>query len=169
VLQAVLAALIGIPGYESISEDLKLLAKHNRKLSRSNRLLQAAKRRDIGQTHTAASLRELNEVYQRSRLISISDRVIQGLLREQFRDMHLADPEQRRIGSALFAEFDRFQSTSRDAGRISEVEIILRDFDVYYRLLTRSALPGWWSRTWWPRSNSSPRGSSAGESCSINL
>ena len=134
VLQAVLAALIGIPGYESISEDLKLLAKHNRKLSRYNRLLQAAKQRDIGQTHTAASPRGLNEVYQRSRLISISDRVVQGLLREQFRDMHLADPEQRRIGSALFAEFDRFQSTSRDAGRISEVEIILRDFDVYYRL-----------------------------------
>ena len=67
-------------------------------------------------------------------MISISDRVVQGLLREQFRDMHLADAEQRRIGSALFAEFDRFQSTSRDAGRISEVEIILRDFDVYYRL-----------------------------------
>ena len=46
VLQAVLAALIGIPGYESISEDLKLLANHNRKLSRYNRLLQAAKQRN---------------------------------------------------------------------------------------------------------------------------
>jgi len=134
VLQAVLAALIGIPGYESISEDLKLLANHNRKLSRYNRLLQAAKQRDRNQAPAGPAQRELNEVYQRSRLISISDRVVQGLLRDESRDMHLADPEQRRIGSALFAQFDKFQSTRREAGRMSEVEIILRDFDVYFRL-----------------------------------
>ena len=108
------------------------LASHNRKLSRYNRLLQAAKQRNRDQGPAGQSTRGMNEVYQRSRLISISDRVVEGLLREQSRDMHLADPDQRRIGAALFAQFDKFQSTDRDAGRMSEVEIVLRDFDVSF-------------------------------------
>ena len=63
VLQAVLAALIGIPGYESISEDLKLLASHNR----AQPLQSAAPGRKTTQPSDQApagrSTRGLNEVY----------------------------------------------------------------------------------------------------------
>ena len=38
LVQAVLASLIGIPGYESITEDLRLLAEHNSRLQH-NRLV----------------------------------------------------------------------------------------------------------------------------------
>ena len=39
LVQAVLASLIGIPGYESITEDLRLLAEHNSRLQQYNRLV----------------------------------------------------------------------------------------------------------------------------------
>ena len=35
----VVASLIGIPGYESISDDLRLLASHNSKIERYTRLV----------------------------------------------------------------------------------------------------------------------------------
>jgi patatin-related protein len=131
-LQTILSALVGIPGYESISDDLKLLSNRNRKLNQYRRLLATA-----GQDAPAPDL------HRRSRLIVLSDRVVQGILREDGRDVHLADPEQRKIGAALFAEFDRIYGVSAGENeRRTEVrerqqkqaKIILYNFDIYFRL-----------------------------------
>src|SRR5262245_8462567 len=137
VVQAVLAALIGIPGYESISDDLNLLAEHNSKLDQYKRLIN-----DLQPTYAAAignppspiistNLQPTNtELYTRSRLIAISERVVQGLLKTGGR-YDLLKRDERELASRLVSEFDRVV-----LARQSEVarKQLLHGFDVYFRL-----------------------------------
>ena len=135
ILQAAIAAMIGIPGYESISDDLKLLSSHNSKLNQYRRLLSSLDEQfsNGGGTRAREALSELNGIYQRSRLLSISDRVVKGALRdEQGRDVALADLEERRMASELSATFDHIAQ--------DYAAQILEDFDVYFRLRRLSRL-----------------------------
>ncbi|MBS1786093.1 MAG: patatin-like protein [Acidobacteria bacterium] len=138
-VQAILASLIGIPGYESISEDLKLVTQRNRKLLKYRRLLkgverqydrfkellQALRNEHGNHLHAEALLRQHREMHQQCRMILISERAVRGILREEGHGVLLSDPEMRRIGASLFMEFDQLQE---------EAASVLEEFDVYFRL-----------------------------------
>ncbi len=114
-VQAVLAALIGIPGYESIAEDLKLLADRNSKLKQYARLVKNF------QPDSATS--GLPGLYVRSRMIYLSERIVQGIFRQNSNDP--LRPEDRKRASDLVQQFDQL---SVDPGPV------FRDFDIPFRL-----------------------------------
>ncbi len=122
--RAITASLIGIPGYESIADDLKLLANHNTKVKRFHRLTFLLSQ--SSSYNPPAGL--VKELYRQSRLISISDRVVQGLLKVNGKD-ELLEPNMRQAASNLVREFDEML---RGAG--GGADKILCDFDVYFRL-----------------------------------
>jgi len=144
-LQAVLAALIGIPGYESISEDLKQIARRNSKLAQYKRFASclqdsivercAPAAREVlnrvrsGETNLVWDLPELLDepigtLYRHSRLISLSERVVRGVLRVDGRDPVL-DPDARRSAASLYEAFDRWQGSGAET---------LLHFDIHIRL-----------------------------------
>jgi len=126
VVQAALLALVGIPGYESIADDLKLLAERNTKIRTYKRLAEQLEQTGRGPRPAAHSIEEM-AVYSRARLVALSQRVVRGLLRTNGDDQ-LLDAESRRLAEPLFEEFDRY------AERADIAETLLRDFDVYFRL-----------------------------------
>ena len=123
VVEAALAALIGIPGYESISEDLKLLADHNSRLEQYGRLLSGAQRHAV----PGASVPPMTaHIYERSRMVFLSERVVQGVLRTRGRH-DLVEPAQKAAATGLIAEFDQLmQQLSSGAARL------LQDYDIYF-------------------------------------
>ncbi|HEV7503676.1 MAG TPA: patatin-like protein [Thermoanaerobaculia bacterium] len=117
-LQATLAALIGIPGYESIAEDLKLLSERNSKLTQYNRLVRQFK---PPQGEIPAETRRL---YDRSRLIALTDRVVDGLFRKDGRNQQIPLKYQKHA-TELVQMFDRLTAIP---------DSILEDFDASFRL-----------------------------------
>jgi len=116
-LQAALAALIGIPGYESISGDLKLLTERNSKLTQYNRL--------VRQFHPPGRIPEqTRKLYDRSRLIALSDRVVEGLFRKDGRIQQIPLKHQKRAAK-LVQSFDALGM---------DPDSILSHLDVPYRL-----------------------------------
>ncbi len=127
ILQAVLASLIGIPGYESISDDLKLLATHNTKLKQYRRLVSALKNQRSAARSDRATNGEASadsSLYEQSRLMSLSERVVRGVLRKDGAEVHFS-PEERRVAAELHTQFDKHLGKSR---------ALFEDFDVSYRL-----------------------------------
>jgi patatin-related protein len=140
LIQTVLASMIGIPGYESIADDLKLLKERNSKLMQYQRLVKrlqpacapsgpapASPGAPTGDREAATSL-----LYVRSRLVFISDRVVHGLLRREGRD-DLLTPEERQRVSTLIAQFDRFVDRQL-AGPRAPIDRLFAAFDVYFRM-----------------------------------
>lgn len=115
-LQAVLAALIGIPGYESIAEDLRLLAERNSKLQQYKRLIQ-----EIRGGEVSATTRHL---YDRSRLIALSERIVQGLFRRDGQNQQVPSKLQERAAELVRA----FDNLDFNIGRVFD------DFDVHFRM-----------------------------------
>jgi predicted acylesterase/phospholipase RssA len=116
-LQAILAALIGIPGYESIADDLSLLSSRNSKLQQYKRLVA-----DFGATAEKPSV-EVQKLYSRSRMIALSERILRGIFRNQGRD-GIIDPKDREQAARLVRDFDE---------RIKG-ENVFDLFDVSYRI-----------------------------------
>ncbi len=119
VVQAVLQALIGIPGYESISEDLKRLIDHNSKVERYARITE-----DVARHHVAAAAAPhptARRLYERTRLTVISDRVIEGLFQTGGRRRVLTPEEQQRAGEIVRA-FDEYVEPS----------VLFSRIDAYY-------------------------------------
>src|SRR5688572_18485414 len=128
-LKPIVDSLVAIPGYESIADDLKLLASRNQDIHKYRRVLQ-----DIDQAYAGASVRDygidvpedlpepLQSIYKRSRFASISDRVLAGIFKNATFDNapHLA-----RQRAELIRVFDARTKASPQT---------LRDFDVYFRL-----------------------------------
>ncbi|MCA1643813.1 MAG: patatin-like protein, partial [Acidobacteria bacterium] len=112
-VQAIIASLIGIPGYESIADDLKLLAKHNSKIRQYKRLrkyIESPQDESGGKKETAPEVSETQlQLYERCGLIAISDRVIEGILKDNGRAELLSD-EARRAASALVSTFDLIEA-----------------------------------------------------------
>ena len=119
-LQTVLAALIGIPGYESIADDLKLLAARNSKLAQYDRLLL----RDFSRAASKPTPEGWN-LYVKCRLVGLSERVLRGLFRVQGRDSLIAG-DQRARAAELIRSFDNL-------GSGDEAEAIFEAFDIYHR------------------------------------
>lgn len=122
VVRAAKLALVDIPGYESIADDLKLLSDRNAKIRTYKRLAGALTGAD---RPTPAG----EAIYHRSRLVALSQRVVAGLLRIDGVDQ-LLDARSRFHAERLFDEFDGY-ADAKDA-RLAPA--LLRQYDIYYRL-----------------------------------
>lgn len=159
VVQAVQRALISIPGYESIADDLKLLTAHNEKIRRYERLLgldqgnrglalQAAaqeaensldqnskaflarmKALEQGMRPATAN-RHPGEIsrYAMARLVTLSERTVRGILREDGHDRQI-DEARQKAAANLYRMFDNWSNASDPEG-----DATLYCFDVYFRL-----------------------------------
>jgi patatin-related protein len=131
-LKPILSSLIAIPGYESITDDLKLLAERNENIREYRRVLQDVSRlyeREVA-TDYGPGIPEVDEpqksIYARARYASISDRVLEGVFKNATFENSPRLDEQR---AALVQEFD--ERTTSTAGGTTDT---LRDFDVLFRL-----------------------------------
>jgi patatin-related protein len=138
-MQAVLASLLSIPGYESIADDLKLLAEHNSKVKQYRRLV--GKLGASGPTRPPAPPAESDareamrvlatsrELYRRSRLVAFSDRVVQGLFRTNGRDDLIPTADQASASELVHALDVHFEQLPEpDANQL------FQELDAYYRL-----------------------------------
>lgn len=141
--QAIFKSLIGIPGYESISEDLRLLADHNTKLNQYNRFTSILCNNEIGK-EIPEPTEEVRKLYNRSCLVQFSDRIVQGILRINGKE-ELLDPGRRQAASGLVSVFDdivsrwpkdldpvRFGLSNQDKPDIEK--LVTEKFDVNFRL-----------------------------------
>jgi patatin-related protein len=133
IVQVALAALIGIPGYESIAEDLKMLAERNSRLQQYHRLvdqMQSAISQSSKATQAEAS--DLTAIlYRRASLIALSERVIEGLFKTGDRRDLIIEPDNRERAAALVRRFDELILGDTQSAAADE---LLRQFDVYYSL-----------------------------------
>jgi hypothetical protein len=120
-LRAVVASLIGIPGYESIGEDLRLIAERNSKLKQYDRIV-----RDLfgPDTEPSAPSPETKKLYDRSRMVAFSERIVQGIFRTRGRNDCVA-PEDRERASELVRQFDDLDV---------DPNFVFGQLDVYVRL-----------------------------------
>ena len=133
VFKIVLGSLSSIPSYESIADDLNKLNEHNEKVKRFRRLvdysrsgdglgldpdsLDFVKRWQSWEAGTPAPVEALPtdsvpsterpSPYSQSRLIEISERVVQGLLRIGGRDAQLSE-QQCKAAEALLKAYDQW-------------------------------------------------------------
>ncbi|MFL5806372.1 MAG: patatin-like protein [Roseiflexaceae bacterium] len=128
-LQALLASLIGIPGYESIADDLKLLAEHNSKLTQYQRLVADLQPPGLAATTEGATSAPTSAVYRRSRLVFISERVLQGLFKTGDSNNRVSPADRQQLAQ-LVKEFDTQVGDSSSP----VVDQVFCDFDVYFRL-----------------------------------
>jgi patatin-related protein len=130
-LKPILSSLVAIPGYESITDDLKHLAERNENIREYRRVLQDVSR--LYEREPAANygpgIPEVDEpqksIYARARYASISDRVLEGVFKNATFENSPRLDEQR---AALVQEFD--ERTTSSAGTNDP----LQDFDVLFRL-----------------------------------
>jgi len=140
LVQAALASLIGIPGYESISDDLKLLAERNNKLRQYQRLVERLQP-ECAPSSSAPGSPDVAPLpprppapglYERSRLVFVSERVIQGIFRNGGRN-DLIQPEEREKALQFVKKFDelfdvQLKETPANIARLFDA------FDVYFRM-----------------------------------
>ena len=128
-LKPIVNSVVTIPGYESITDDLKLLAERNETIREYRRVLQ-----DVAELQSFTSQQksgvevppEIPEpqrsIYSRVRYASISSRVLEGVFKEATFENSTRIAEYR---TALIQEFDK---------RTANTTGLLRDFDVLFRL-----------------------------------
>ena len=128
-LKPIVNSLVTIPGYESITDDLKLLAERNETIREYRRVLQ-----DVAKLCSHARPERLGveippdipepqkSIYSRARYASISSRVLEGVFKEATFENSTKIEEYR---TALIKEFDERTCTTTG---------LLRDFDVLFRL-----------------------------------
>ncbi|HEX8185349.1 MAG TPA: patatin-like protein, partial [Blastocatellia bacterium] len=129
IYEAVIASLIGIPGYESIADDLKLLATHNSKLNQFKRLTRSLNGSEQYEVSPAQQ-----QIYENSRLIAISERVVQGILKENGKVTRVSQRD-RKTATALVSAFDGMVEEAADQrNALASAKSVLDNFDVYFRL-----------------------------------
>lgn len=74
-------ALVGLPTYESISNDLELIQAQNDKISRYNSILASVEAPDPSTPGVSHQISVNEEIYLRSRLIGLRDRILPLILR----------------------------------------------------------------------------------------
>lgn len=130
-LKPILNSLVAIPGYESITDDLKSLSTRNENVREYQRVLQDVTRLyDSGDRRAPSQpdvvIPEVEEpqrsIYSRARYASISDRVLEGIFKGSTFENSPHLNEQR---AALIKEFDDRTTGTTDT---------LRDFDILFRL-----------------------------------
>ena len=128
-LKPVLNSLVTIPGYESITDDLRLLAERNENIREYRRVLE-----NVAETYEFTGTQKpgvevppdipepQRSIYSRTRYASISSRVIDGVFKQATVENSSRISALR---ASLIQEFD-----SRTSGTTG----ILRDFDILFRL-----------------------------------
>lgn len=81
VLDIIQEVVIGLPTYESISNDLELIQEHNDRISRYNDLLTDIEKREILTPGNCHEIDSEEEIYLKSRLIRLRDRILPLILR----------------------------------------------------------------------------------------
>ncbi len=133
VLSAGIDALIAIPGYQSIGNDLANINAYNDQVNRINLLIQAAQTR-AGVAATGGLLnapvidREAQDdaVYMAARLTQLRDRAVEGILNHAGRRDYFEQPETRRAGRVLIESFRHWSMAGGAAAA-------LENLDVYFR------------------------------------
>ena len=128
-LKPIVNSLVTIPGYESITDDLKLLAERNETIRQYQRVLQDVSARFSFSRPEKAGVEippEIPEpqksIYSRARYASLSSRVLEGVFKEATFENSTRLSEHR---AALIREFD---------SRTASTTELLRDFDILFRL-----------------------------------
>jgi patatin-related protein len=136
VVEAAVAALVTIPGYESISDDLKLVGHRNNKIAQYNRVVSQLQSEGLPRWSDLAD--ETLRLHVRARLVGLTERVIEGVLnRDGVR--HLMTAEEKDVAGRLIRQFDAMVSTlmgtpaGAPAAPAMDPETVLEDFDVYFR------------------------------------
>lgn len=155
MLATVMRSLVSIPGYESISEDLKMLGAHNDKIKRFQILtedleengqeLPSATREFIDRWRQRERRPECEKdipmaqrmlcTYARTRLLALSQRAVLGVLKDDGQRLFL-EGKNRQAAEKLYQTFTAvaFGSKAGDSGWINRGEDILYHFDVSFRL-----------------------------------
>ena len=81
VLDVIQEVIIGLPTYESISNDLELIQEHNDRISRYNDLLTDLEKKENLTPENFDEISSEEEIYLKSRLISLRDRILPLILR----------------------------------------------------------------------------------------
>ncbi len=84
VLDVIQEVVIGLPTYESISNDLELIQDHNDRISRYNDLLTDLEKREILTPENFEEINSEEEIYLKSRLISLRDHILPLILRTDY-------------------------------------------------------------------------------------
>ena len=84
--QVIQESLVGMPTYESISNDLELIADHNEQVARYNDLFSQIDNPSSKRNFIPSFLNPQEEIYLRSRLIRLRDRVLPLVLRVEQND-----------------------------------------------------------------------------------
>ena len=128
-LKPILNSLVTIPGYESITDDLRLLAERNESVREYRRVLQSvagmyefAGTSKPGVEIPAEIPEPQRSIYTRTRYASISSRVLDGVFKEATVQNSSRVSAYR---TALIQECDR---------RTANTTGVLRDFDILFRL-----------------------------------
>ena len=128
-LKPIVNSLVTIPGYESITDDLKLLAERNENIREYKRVLQdvsticeSAEPLKLGVEIPPHLPEPQKSIYTRVRYASISDRALEGVFK---RATFENNPKLAAQRARLIKEFDA--QTSATTG-------MLRDFDILFRL-----------------------------------
>lgn len=150
--QSAIAALIAIPGYESIADDLQLIAERNSRVERywrfassirarlaatlssgGRELLERARRGEAEATWALPGALDGQTawLHRRSRFVALSERVVRGVLRQAGRDPYMdrhreGEQEKRRAAAALYAGFDRWEDPDDEVLRCYDVDFRLR-------------------------------------------
>jgi patatin-related protein len=133
LLNSVLAGALSIPGYESIASDLQLLAEYNARVQQYERVCTSDQKSELlGAPRTLEQLASdwQGSIYVRSRLVQISDRVVDGLLRVEGFDTLLDDGD-RQIAKVLVKVFHD-DHEAKNAGLRLDPADTLTSFDVYF-------------------------------------
>ena len=130
VLQAAIDALITIPGYESISADLRSIAARNNRLSHYQEMRAALGYLQSPADHRGLQLEDLNDsdptryaMYCVSRLAQLRAFAIDSILKKEYLTLRVTYDE-RRAAKALADSFNEWEGDGRAT---------LDEFDIYYR------------------------------------
>jgi patatin-related protein len=139
IFQTVLAALVGIPSYEGIADDLMLLERRNRELKQYKRMvdelegswaslpLAMPENCDApGSSTSSTQVRSTEQsacLYRRSRLVRLSEQVIDGIFRNYATRGEGGEDAREKV-TKLIQQFDRIDFNADE---------LLRRIDVHFR------------------------------------
>ncbi len=132
VVAAGLDALIGIPGYQSIADDLRAIAANNDRVQRYSEIsncLPASKDAPERGPDDVMSIVDADRrcVYETARLGMLRDQAIEGILKTSGFLTLLRDEPARRAAKILMDSFRAWKVVPEDAAALAK-------FDVYFRL-----------------------------------
>jgi patatin-related protein len=132
-LESAYAGTIGIPGYESIADDLKRIQQQNAHFDQYWTISRSVCERVLQGRDDDAPGKAVAETHRHARLQQLCRRAVRGILKEEAEPwLDVRDPRKkakREAAKRLFAAFDEFPNHPD----IARGDLTLRDFDVFYR------------------------------------